>query len=237
MVQRFRCKNEGYLSFFLSEDHGEFMKSLVKSVCWIMLTVCIASAVGKEAKAKYEALVQRLRSGDQTVDINEFRLAAGEGGVESDSDARHNLMAAARKRDFKKMEEAADAVLKSNYADLDGHFFAKVAAKELGKPEKAEFHNWVEIGLLKSLRSSGDGQSAATAMKVISVDEEYFILQMMDQTVRSQALSKCEGKPCDIMTTVGRESKQEHTWYFNVEIPMRRMTEAIEGDRKPDTKK
>ena len=65
------------------------------------------------------------------------------------------------------MEETANAVLKSNYADLDGHYFAKIAAKELGKPEKAEFHDWVEMGLLKCLRSSGDGKSAATAMKVI----------------------------------------------------------------------
>ncbi len=202
-----------------------------------MLTVCIAAAAGKEAKARYEALVERLRSGDQTVDVNELRIAAGDGGIVSGVDARHKLMAAARNRDFKKMEEAADAVLKSNYADLDAHFFAKIAAKELGKPEKAEFHDWVETGLLKSLRSSGDGRSAATAIKVISVDEEYFILRMMDQMPKSQALSKCEGKPCDIMTTTDRESEQEHTWYFNVEVPMRRMTEAIEGNRKTEPKK
>jgi len=184
-----------------------------------------------------KALVQRLRSGDQTVDVNELRVAAGDGGIVSDSNARDKLMTAARNRDFKKMETAADDVLRSNYADLDGHFFAKIAAKELGKPEKAEFHNWVEMGLLKSLRSSGDGQSAATAMKVISVDEEYFILRMMDQMPRQQALGKCEGKPCDIMTTADRDSKQEHKWYFNVEIPMRRMTEAIEGDQKANPPK
>lgn len=213
------------------------MKSLMKIAAAIMVLLCLASATSKEAKAKYDALVERLRSGDQTVDLNEFRLAAGEGGIVSDSSARQGLMTAARNRDFKKMAEAADAVLKSNYADLDGHFFAKVAAKELGKPEKAEFHNWVEMGLLKSLRSSGDGQSAATAMKVISVDEEYFILSMMDQIPHQQALSTCEGKPCDIMTVVDRESKQEHKWYFNIEIPMGRMREAIEGNKKSDSKK
>ncbi|HEV2992622.1 MAG TPA: DUF4919 domain-containing protein, partial [Candidatus Angelobacter sp.] len=110
-------------------------------------------------------------------------------------------------------------------------------AKELGKPEKAEFHNWVEMGLLKSLRSSGDGKSAATAMKVISVDEEYFILHMMGQIMKSQALSTCEGKPCDVMTTEDRESKQEETWYFNVEIPLNRTRKAIEDSQKSDEKK
>jgi hypothetical protein len=213
------------------------MKTLAKIGCCVMLAVCLVSASGKEAKAKYEALVQRVRSGDQTVDLNELRLAAGEGGIVSDVDARSNLMAAARKRDFKKLEQAADAVLKSNYTDLDGHFFAKVAAKELGKPEKEEFHNWVEMGLLKSLYSSGDGKSAATALKVISVDEEYFLLRVMGQMVKSQALSTCEGKRCDVMTTEDRESKQEQKWYFNVEIPMNRLRQAIEDNQKSDEKK
>jgi len=212
------------------------MKHSVKTICWIMVIVCTAGATSKGAEAKYAALVERLRSGDQLVDVNELRVAAGEAGIESDVDARGKLMTAARNRDFKKMAEAADAVLKSNYADLDGHFFAKIAAKELGKPEQAEFHHWVETGLLKSLRSSGDGRSAATAMKVISVEEEYFILRMMDQMLERQALSKCEGKPCDIMTTVDRESKQEHKWYFNIEIPMRRTAETL-GENQTDPKK
>jgi hypothetical protein len=126
------------------------------------------------------------------------------------------------------MAEAADAVLKSNYADLDGHYFAKIAAKELGKPELAEFHRWVETGLLKSLSSSGDGNSPETAMKVISVDEEYFTLRMMGQMPGSQSLSTCAGSPCDIMTTMDPQSKQEHKWYFNVEIPMKREAEALQ---------
>jgi hypothetical protein len=205
----------------------------VKVVTFILLVTCLAGAADKVAKAKYEGLVQRVRSGDQTVELNELRVAAGEAGIESDIDARNRLMTAAKNHDFKKMAEAADAVLKSNYADLDGHYFAKIAAKELGKPELAEFHRWVETGLLKSLRSSGDGKSPETAMKVISVDEEYFILRMMGQMPGSQALSTCAGSPCDIMTTIDPQSKQEHRWYFNVEIPMKRMAEALEEANKP----
>lgn len=212
------------------------MKSPAKIVTFILFVACVAGAAEKVAKAKYDGLVQRVRSGDQTVDLNELRLAAGEAGIESDPDARDRLMTAARNHHFKKMAEAADAVLKSNYADLDGHYFAKIAAKELGKPELEEFHRWVEMGLLKSLRSSGDGQSPETAMKVISVDEEYFILRMMGQMPVSQALSRCAGSPCDIMTTTDPQSKQEHRWYFDVEIPMKREAEALKEANKPDPK-
>ena len=212
------------------------MKIAVKIIILAVFTVCLAGAAGNDAKAKYEALVQRVRSGDQTVDLNELRIAAGEAGIESDIDARDKLMTAAENHDFKKMAEAADAVLKSNYADLDGHYFAKIAAKELGKPEQAEFHRWVEIGLLQSLRSSGDGQSPATAMKVISVDEEYFILRMMGQQPGNQALGTCAGNPCDIMTSFDPESKQKHTWYFNVKVPMERMSKALDQSNKPEPK-
>ena len=196
----------------------------------------LAVASDSNAKAKYEALVQRARSGDQTVDLNELRLAAGEAGIESDVEARHKLMATAQNHDFKKMAEVADAVLKSNYADLDAHYFASVAAKELGKPEQAEFHRWIGTGLFRSLRSTGDGQSPATAMKVISVDEEYFFIRVMGQMPRQQSLGTCAGHPCDIYKTTDPESKQEHTWYFDVEIPMKRMHEAIEGNQKSDSK-
>ncbi len=221
------------------------MKPYAKIVRLILLGTCIAmvaeathgeTAAAKSAKAKYTALVQRARSGDQTVDLNELRLAAGEANIESDVDARDNLMTAARNHDFKKMETAANAVLKSNFADLDGHYFARIAAKELGKPEQAEFHHWVEFGLLKSLRGSGDGKSAATAMKVISVEEEYFLLRMMDQQPGKQALSTCNGDPCDIMTTYDPESKQEITWYFNVAIPMRHLSESLGGTANTDAK-
>jgi hypothetical protein len=211
------------------------MTVFLRAAVAVLLVACLAGAAEKDAKTKYEALVQRVRAGDQTVDLNELRLTAGEAGIESDVDARDRLMTAARNHDFKKMAEAADAVLKSNYADLDGHFFAKVAAKELGKPELEEFHRWVELGLLKSLRGSGDGQSPETAMKVISVDEEYFILRMVGQLPGEQALSTCTGAPCDIMTTTDPQSKQEHRWYFNVEIPMKREAEAL-GLNKPKTK-
>jgi len=216
------------------------MKMLARTALLILLTACLAGAAENtakgKAKAKYEALVQRVRSGDQTVDLGELRQAAGEAGIESDRDAREHLMTTARNHDFKKMEEAAEAVLKSNYADLDAHFFARVAAKELGKPEQEEFHRWVEMGLLQSLRNTGDGKSPETAMEVISVDEEYFILRMMSQQLKRQELSTCAGARCDIMITTDPESKQEFMWFFNVEIPMKHEAEALGLDGKPEPK-
>lgn len=209
----------------------EHMKWFLRLTVAILLLTCLAFGQ-QDAIQDYKALADRLRSGDQSVDFIAFRKAAGEAGVESDIKARDALFAAARNHDFPKMLDAANSVLKSNYADLDAHYFAKIAAKELGKPELAEFHNWVEMGLLKGLRSTGDGRSQATAMKVISVDEEYFIIRMMGQMPGSQSLSQCNGNPCDIMKTTDPESNTEQTWYFDASIPMNRMAKALGEDKK-----
>ena len=188
-------------------------------------------AQAQTPRAKYDGLVQRLRSGDQTVDLNELRMAAGEAGVESDPGARDRLFDAANHEDYKKMEEAATQVLASNYADLDGHFFAKQAARELGRPEQVDFHDWVLRGLIASLRSSGDGETPETAVHVISVDEEYFILHMLNQEPKQQALGTCAGHPCDVMTTSDNETHEERKLYFDVSIPMARMQKAL-GEKK-----
>ena len=202
---------------------------------WLLLFLLVSLAGAQQAAApkepspreKYQALVQRLRSGDQSVDLNELRMAAGEAGIASDPDARTQLFDAAEHEDYAKMAVAAEAVLKSNYTDLDGHFFAKQAARAQNKPELVEFHDFVLRGLLLSLRDSGDGTSPETAVKVIAVDEEYFILRMLNQESKQQVLGKCKGNPCDIMTTTDNETKEEKTWYFDVSIPMTAMGKAL----------
>ena len=69
----------------------------------------MACAAATNAKAKYEARVQGVRTVHQTVDLNELRLTTGEAGIASNANARDKLMRAARSHDFKEMAKAADA--------------------------------------------------------------------------------------------------------------------------------
>jgi len=203
------------------------MGVMAKLSALVIMLACVSVAGDKKAQQNYDALVQRIKAHDQTINFIEFRMAAGKAGIASDLKARNKLMEAVNKRDFKQMSVAAEAVLKTNYADMDGHYFAKIAAQQLGDPQGAEFHRWVEIGLLNALRSSGDGKSVDTAMKVISVDEEYFIIRMMGQQPKKQSLGSCAGNPCDIYTTYDPETQKAQTWYFDVSVPMGRMAKAL----------
>ena len=198
--------------------------ALVAVIELVLLAGCAKKAVNVDTnpKARYQGMVQRLRSGDRSVDLNDLRLTAAEAGIVSDTAARRALVAATRTTDAQKIAEAADAVLASNYTDLDGHFFAKFAAAQLGKADRTEFHNWVEMGLLKSLRSNGNGRSPEAAMKVVSTDEEFFVIRMFQEELKQQTRGTCAGQPCDILTTIDPGTKQPITRYFNVEIPLRR---------------
>ncbi len=186
----------------------------------------LAAGAPTPDRKDYDALVQRARAGDRTLDLAKLRDAAVRAGVEPDPDAKKALWDAANARDWKKILRAADAVLAQSYVDLDAHFFARHAAKQLGDKAKEDLHHWLEIGLLQELRKTGDGQSEATPMVVLSVDDEYFILHMVGATLRRQTLGRCGTAPCDHMEVVDEDGK-ESTWYFDVHIPMERLARKL----------
>jgi hypothetical protein len=78
-------------------------------------------------------------------------------------------------------------------------------------------------GLLQSITATGDGKTADTAFKVISVAEEYALLREIGAKVKSQSLAG----QCDKMQ-VERNGK-EYTFYFDIRIPLRADLKALEA--------
>lgn len=192
--------------------------------------VAAARAAPTAERAAYDALVERARAGDRTLDLAELREAAVRADVETHGDLKEALWNAVKSRDDKAVQRAANAVLAQNYVDLDAHFFARIAARRLGDAEREELHEWIELGLLEVLVQTGDGRSKKTPMAVIDVADEYFILRTMGLNLRKQSLGKCtrdSGEvPCDYMDVVDEDGK-ESTWYFDVSIPMARLSRAL----------
>jgi hypothetical protein len=62
---------------------------------------------------------------------------------------------------------------------VDVHQVEQIAHRELREEERAGFHKAVVQGLLRSIMDSGDGKSTETAYIVISVHEEYVVLQVL----------------------------------------------------------
>lgn len=73
---------------------------------------------------------------------------------------------------------------------VDGrvHLARASALSEAGDSAAAAHHRFMFYGLLESILASGDGRSRATAYRVISVDEEYTLINFLGAAVTKQRL-------------------------------------------------
>ncbi|NJK91733.1 MAG: DUF4919 domain-containing protein [Blastochloris sp.] len=86
----------------------------------------------------------------------------------------------------------------------------------------------VFYGLLQSITSSGDGLTPETAFNVISVHEEYSLIQEIGAQLEKQSLV---AGPCDKMELIRKEGKVKLTLYFNVSIPMKALERQIDAEK------
>jgi hypothetical protein len=117
------------------------------------------------------------------------------------------------------IEEANRGLLGDKYnIDL---LIAKAAAyRALGNAEKAGEVRQQWMALMDSILSSGDGKDFATAFRVISVDEEYSVLRIMQIERVTQSLVEHDGSQFDILSVKDPDAGREFQLYFNIDLPM-----------------
>lgn len=179
---------------------------------------------GAKDASEYAKLVAALKAGNTNIDYARLRLSyveSPERKKAKDTSADEKAMSQAlQAKDFAGALKHADAVLDNDYVNLDAHFVAYVAERELGDANKAEFHRTVFRGLIDSIRNSGDGKSPEKAWVIISVHEEYVVLRAMGLRPSGQSLVGKNGHMYDVMKAKDENGKEE-TFYFNTDIPMR----------------
>lgn len=188
----------------------------------LVLAVTLGAPVSQaQAPNTYSQLVERLKSGDRTVDFTELRMAFTE------TDAYNGMMMGIYRqlwnplnaKDFEGALKVVDAVLLRNYAEPNAHMVASIAHAQLGRQMESQFHRFIADGLLRSIMSQGDGKTQETAYRVIDVSEEYAFFRAMNLTPRSQGASAPkDGEPIvDTMTLIDNRTKEERVLYFAVE--------------------
>lgn len=175
-------------------------------------------------KSAYEALLERVKKGDQSVDFKELRFAFTETSKYSpyggDREKRKTMVGALNDKQYDKALAAANAILDSNYLDMMANFAAYVSNRELSNSERATYHRFVFDGLLNSIKNSGDGKTPETAFVVISTDEEYVLFNFLGLRVQSQSLEKVNGHSFDKMTALDPKTDKTTVYYFNVDKPL-----------------
>jgi hypothetical protein len=135
-----------------------------------------------QPEESYAAIVERLVAGDRNVDFTRLRMPFTE-----TPENRGMMMAAYQalwqplaKGDFAQAIAVSEKVLAQNYAEPNAHMVASLAYQQTGEVQRAEFHRFVAGGLLRSIRSTGDGQSEETPYEVIDISEEYALVRSMN---------------------------------------------------------
>ncbi len=174
----------------------------------------------KYTATDYEDLLAKLKSGDAKIDYLALRLAFTETKQFAPYDGteiRKEMNDALDKKDYKSALEAAEKRLLTNYTDVDAHFTAFVANRELDKSNDADFHRKITLGLVDSITAGADGKSAKTAFFVISIREEYFMIAYKGFQKKSQELLRENGHIYDILTCTDPKTDTTVNFYFNID--------------------
>jgi hypothetical protein len=174
-------------------------------------------------KLPYDILLERVQKQDPAVNFQELRLAYTEAKQYSpyggDRETRKTMFAALNAKQYAQALASSEKILAANYLDINAHFAAFVANRELGHPEKSDYHKNIFQKLLKSISDSGDGKTMETAFVVISTDEEYALFNFMGMRPTAQALIEDKNHHYDKMTVTDPENNQTLTYYFNIDKP------------------
>lgn len=173
---------------------------------------------------EYARLVQRAEAGEPDVDYRAMRHAYFDSAARDRANNAYDEIEALRKRMREGMKadvpervrEAARGILRFQYTDLEAQQALHRSCELLDDGACAAKHRDVVSGLVRSILSTGDGRTCRTGWKVVSVDEEYFLLRMMRFNFERQG-GPSRAEPCDAMTGTDADGKPR-TVYFNVEF-------------------
>lgn len=140
---------------------------------------------------------------------------------------RDAVMKAARAKDYKKAVELAKAWLAKVPVDAEMHYLRGHFLKKTGDVAGSMYHFHCFYGLMRSITAKGDGRTEKTAWKVISVAEEYALLNELDAQVLQQSLVGS----CDRMQ-VKMPDGTERTFYFDVSISLDATAREVDEGKK-----
>lgn len=165
----------------------------------------------------YVQLVEKAKRGDG-VNFIELRTAFADWqcGENTDAPNRQAMVDAFNAKDYAKAAELVEGVLDYEYIHRGLHLAAEDAYRHLGNTKKADEHKAVAEKLLEALLTSGDGKTAKTAYRVLSIREEYFIMNKLGYETRSQALVAEGDRMFDVLSGVDPNTKKEVSLYFDI---------------------
>jgi hypothetical protein len=177
-----------------------------------------------EPGAAYRALLEKAKADPDSVDFAELRRAFARTDAYSPR-STEEFDPSAVEHERKNGERAAalqalDQALAGFWVDPRAQLYAFEVCGRLGEEERARMHRRFLQKILEAILKDRDGRSFEQAWPVLSVREEYLILEAHDlDRPHTQSLVEHEGHHYDIHTFRGEDDAQELRLYFNIDVP------------------
>lgn len=169
--------------------------------------------------ADYDAMLEKVRSGDMSVNFAAMRLAYTEtkdyapyGGAQ----ARGQMYRAFGEKNHKEALSIAGSILKTNFVDLPSQFISWKCNEATGDAKAAGFHEKVFKALWAAINEF-DGLSESTAMISIGISEQYFVMNYLGFERGSKGLVQKDGSIFDVHTVTNQDTNETRMFYFNID--------------------
>ena len=136
------------------------------------------------------------------------------------ADAEKTCSDLMKRKSFAAAVEEAERGLRGDKYNIDLLIAKAAALRALDKTAQADEVRQQWTALMDSILLSGDGKDFATAFRVISVDEEYSVLRVMQIERVNQALVEHDGSQFDVLSAKDPKTGKDFQLYFNIDLPM-----------------
>jgi hypothetical protein len=169
----------------------------------------------------YDQLVAKAQSDGIGIDYTELRFdyAASDQNDPTGialEEAAVPMLEAVNDGDCVKALDGSEKVLKISFISILPHLVRSECFNKQGELGRAAREDTIVHGLRDSIFESGDGTSQKTALVVVTLDEERYVLSSRGQSEASQALVEADGHSYDVIKAVAKDGSTS-TVFFQID--------------------
>lgn len=192
----------------------------------------------KDSEFYYPELLRRFQAADTTLTVEQLHYFYYGTATRPDFspykssnyDALHKALEkeTPEKEDWENAAQVIDEQLKTDPTNIRFHFYKHIVYDNLYGPESEKTFDAYKqvIMLLSAVTSTGDGRSKETAFHVISVTDEYGIMDIFGLSPKMQSLEEDKGQSYDVMDLEENKYGLE-SMYFNITVSMQAMNKMF----------
>ena len=207
----------------------------MKRICSICLFAWLAVPLAAEAaglgghpsgkktnREQYARLCERFESGDTTLTPGFAAQSRYNGSL---GYGEEDAMALIEQDKPQEAFALCERILSKAPVSLQGHMTLLLAAGRAAIPPEQALRYAIRFdGLLDAVFRSGDGHSIQTAFRVLSVADEYVVMQALGvESMLSQSLIEEHEKHYDRIEISGATDYEGDEIYFDVSLPMKHL--------------